>query len=89
MVPGQPSSTLHYIFGGIWTMLGLIVLALLMLACSHFQDWLKNNNEGAGAERGETGNSNNEETILVIIAGEKRPTFLATPVSIEASSTGV
>ena len=82
-------------------MLGLIAFALLILACSYWRlsGRLDNNSEGADAERdvesGEkgAGDSNKqvkvyEEKILVIMAGEEKPTCLATPVPNKASSFG-
>ncbi|XVE53496.1 hypothetical protein DITRI_Ditri03aG0007900 [Diplodiscus trichospermus] len=100
----QPRSPWHspvpYLFGGLAAMLGLIAFALLILACSYWRlsGCLDNNSEGADAERdvesGEKeGDSNKqvkvyEEKILVIMAGDEKPTFLATPVSTKASSFG-
>ncbi|XWS26128.1 hypothetical protein CRYUN_Cryun26dG0004300 [Craigia yunnanensis] len=100
----QPRSPWHspvpYLFGGLAAMLGLIAFALLILACSYWRlsGRLDNNSEGADAERdvesGEKECDSNkqvkvyEEKILVIMAGEEKPTFLATPVSTKASSFG-
>ncbi|XP_022751817.1 protein GLUTAMINE DUMPER 5-like [Durio zibethinus] len=93
-------SPVPYLFGGLAAMLGLIAFALLILACSYWRlsGRLDNNSEGADAERdiesGEKeGDSNKqvmvyEEKILVIMAGEEKPTFLATPVFTKASSFG-
>lgn len=79
-------------------MLGLIAFALLILACSYWR--LSGYLEGDGAaerdlEAGE-GKSDDtqkpppvfEEKILVIMAGEVKPTFLATPMSSRSSSFG-
>ncbi|KAK6249320.1 hypothetical protein QUC31_020885 [Theobroma cacao] len=100
----QPRSPWHspvpYLFGGLAAMLGLIAFALLILACSYWRlsGRLDNNSEGGAegdVESGEKdqGDSNKqvkvyEEKILVIMAGEEKPTFLATPVSTKASSFG-
>ncbi|XWS72793.1 hypothetical protein CRYUN_Cryun02cG0071200 [Craigia yunnanensis] len=94
-------SPVPYLFGGLAAMLGLIAFSLLILACSYWRlsGRLDNNSEGADAERDvesgkkEVGDSNKqvkvyEEKILVIMAGEEKPTFLATPVSNKASSFG-
>ncbi|XWS44981.1 hypothetical protein CRYUN_Cryun15aG0096600 [Craigia yunnanensis] len=83
-------------------MMGLIVFALLILACSYWQlsCHLDNNSKGADAEKDVEndekeviGDSNlqvkvYEEKVLMIMAGEEKPTFLATPVSNKASSFG-
>ena len=95
-------SPVPYLFGGLAAMMGLIAFTLLLLACSYWRlsGRLDNNSEGADAERdvesGEkeaAGDSNKqvkvyEEKILVIMAGEEKPTFLATPVSNKTSSFG-
>lgn len=79
-------------------MLGLIAFALLILACSYWK--LSGYLEGDGAaERdleADEGKSDDtqkpapvfEEKILVIMAGEVKPTFLATPMSSRSSSLG-
>ncbi|KAE8700296.1 Protein GLUTAMINE DUMPER 1 [Hibiscus syriacus] len=100
----QPRSPWHspvpYLFGGLATMLGLIAFALLILACSYWRlsGLLDNHGEGGDAERDvESGENEGESTkpvkvyeekILVIMAGEEKPTFLATPVCTKASSFG-
>ncbi|XVF48229.1 hypothetical protein PTKIN_Ptkin03bG0173000 [Pterospermum kingtungense] len=94
-------SPVPYLFGGLAAMLGLIAFALLILACSYWRLFgrYEENSEGAAAERDvesgekEFGDSDKqvkvyEEKILVIMAGEEKPTFLATPVSNKASSFG-
>lgn len=83
-------------------MLGLIAFALLILACSYWKlsGYLENGNEGdeRDLESGEGANKTGEdqkqqsvafeEKILVIMAGEVKPTFLATPMSSRSSSFG-
>ncbi|KAE8056793.1 hypothetical protein FH972_013532 [Carpinus fangiana] len=102
-VGAQPHSPWHspvpYLFGGLAAMLGLIAFALLILACSYWR--LSGYLEGDGpAERDlEAGEGKSdddaqkpppvfEEKILVIMAGEAKPTFLATPMSSRSSSFG-
>ncbi|MBA0594351.1 hypothetical protein E1A91_D05G068000v1 [Gossypium mustelinum] len=103
---GQPRSPWHspvpYLFGGLAAMLGLIAFALLILACSYWRlsGRLDNNSEGGDVERDVESGENEgdstkqvkvyEEKILVIMAGEEKPTFLATPVIVctKASSFG-
>lgn len=93
-------SPVPYLFGGLAALLGLIAFALLMLACSFWKlsgylDGGSQEDGGSGegdveAGAGEGGKPVFEEKILVIMAGEVRPTFLATPtVSSRSSSFGV
>ena len=76
-------------------MLGLIAFALLILACSYWK--LSGvHDSGAGEDSGEvTGDEKPTEAstataylngIFVIMAGEMKPTFLATPATSRASS---
>ncbi|KAK1367642.1 Glutamine dumper 1 [Heracleum sosnowskyi] len=74
-------SPVPYLFGSLAAMLGLITFALLILACSY---WKK---RGGGHERDiETGVKKPEkskdfpghEKVAVIMAGDEKPTFLAT-----------
>ncbi|EYU42448.1 hypothetical protein ABFS82_10G133200 [Erythranthe guttata] len=93
-------SPVPYLFGGLAAMLGLIAFALLILACSYWKlsGYLENRG-GDAAERdleaGETEDGGSktaapvmEEKFLVIMAGQEKPTFLATPMSSRASSFG-
>ncbi|KAK9055212.1 hypothetical protein SSX86_026294 [Deinandra increscens subsp. villosa] len=93
-------SPVPYLFGGLAAMLGLISFALLILACSYWK--LSGETESSGGGQGErdleAGDSKPdnhekevpvfEEKYLVIMAGEARPTFLATVVSSRVSSFG-
>ncbi|KAE9464279.1 hypothetical protein C3L33_03820, partial [Rhododendron williamsianum] len=97
-------SPVPYLFGGLAAMLGLIAFALLILACSYWKlsghlnaDDDDNNNISAerDVELGEADADEKrklppvfEEKILVIMAGQVKPTFLATPVSSRNSSFG-
>uniref|UniRef100_A0A0E0LVE4 Uncharacterized protein n=1 Tax=Oryza punctata TaxID=4537 RepID=A0A0E0LVE4_ORYPU len=94
-------SPVPYLFGGLAAMLGLIAFALLILACSYWKlsGYLEG---GAGRGRDDDGASADgakpaaselpppiwEEKILVIMAGDVKPTYLATPMSSRASSFG-
>ncbi|KAJ8562105.1 hypothetical protein K7X08_011396 [Anisodus acutangulus] len=96
-------SPVPYLFGGLAAMLGLIAFALLILACSYwrFSGYLEENQEG-DIEEGSNNNNNNgngdgktveppilEEKFLVIMAGQLKPTYIATPsLSSRASSFG-
>ncbi|KAL6533804.1 hypothetical protein OROHE_013637 [Orobanche hederae] len=85
----QWRSPVPYLFGGLAAMLGLIAVALLILACSYWKL------SGAGEDGGEGGADVSqkvdggsdanaapvfEEKFLVIMAGDVEPSFLATPM---------
>uniref|UniRef100_A0A0D9X5T5 Uncharacterized protein n=1 Tax=Leersia perrieri TaxID=77586 RepID=A0A0D9X5T5_9ORYZ len=92
-------SPVPYLFGGLAAMLGLITLALLILACSY---WKLNNYLGTGEHSsaddgggdGDGGGSKSPATasssspvvlrdlVAVVMAGERLPTFLATPMIV-------
>ncbi|XP_022886116.1 protein GLUTAMINE DUMPER 3-like [Olea europaea var. sylvestris] len=96
--PAQHSpwhSPVPYLFGGFAAMLGLIGFALLILACSYWKlsGYLENQGETErDLEAGEVNGSVKavppvfEEKYLVILAGQEKPTCLATPMSSRASS---
>ncbi|KAJ3708013.1 hypothetical protein LUZ61_011718 [Rhynchospora tenuis] len=86
-------SPVPYLFGGIAAMMGVIALALLILACSYwklsgFLDSVSSNEESSSGAEGEKGSSDSDvgpvivqtEHVAVIMAGQERPTYLATPV---------
>ncbi|KZV49915.1 protein GLUTAMINE DUMPER 3 [Dorcoceras hygrometricum] len=91
-------SPVPYLFGGLAAMLGLIAFALLILACSYWKlsGHLENQGENdrdleageGGGGAAETARPVLEEKYLVIMAGQEKPTFLATPMSSRASSFG-
>lgn len=100
VTPHSPwHSPVPYLFGGLAAMLGLIAFSLLILACSYWK--LSGFLDGSRREDGDPGEGDVEagtggdggkpvfeEKILVIMAGEVKPTFLATPVSSLSSSFG-
>lgn len=89
-------SPIPYLFGGLAAMLGLIAFALLILACSYWRltgqllDEENNNRSMENEKEGENSNKESvkvyEEKVLVIMAGDQNPTFLATPVFPRSSS---
>ncbi|KAL6520662.1 hypothetical protein OROMI_032222 [Orobanche minor] len=87
-------SPVPYLFGGMAAMLGLIAFALMVLACSYWKLSGYPENRGGQGERDlEAGEAASqppvmEEKFLVIMAGQEKPTFLATPMSSRASSFG-
>ncbi|XP_019160088.1 PREDICTED: protein GLUTAMINE DUMPER 5-like [Ipomoea nil] len=98
--PSQSPSPVPYLFGGLAAMMGLIACAVLILICSY---WRLAGPLGTGddPERDpETGDGNGndgsaaappavmEEKLLVILAGQEKPTCLATPVASRVSSFG-
>jgi hypothetical protein len=85
-------SPVPYLFGGLAAMLGLIALALLTLACTYWRLTGYLNSTGAngemnshGAARKGTGAGDSDMAppvkvhVAVIMAGEVKPTYLATP----------
>lgn len=83
-------------------MLGLIAFALLILACSYWrfstghldngesggEGDLESGGDGKGGDSRKMGPVLFEEKIVVIMAGDEKPRFLATPMSSRASSFG-
>ncbi|KAJ8538784.1 hypothetical protein K7X08_030080 [Anisodus acutangulus] len=92
MVQRSPWHTpVPYLFGGLAAMLGLIAFALLILACSYWKlsSHLRENNENDHDHDTEARESEKpvtvmmpvyEEKIVVIMAGDMRPSYLAKPV---------
>lgn len=91
----QPStwhSPVPYLFGGLAAMLGLIAFALMILACSYWRlsgreqniDQNRDLENGGEKDRNDAASMANEkvyeEKILVIMAGDQNPSYLATPV---------
>ncbi|BAT78057.1 hypothetical protein LR48_Vigan04g228500 [Vigna angularis] len=91
-------SPVPYLFGGLAAMLGLIAFALLILACSYWkisgaleneENRERNMENGGGEKQGDSENKESvtvyEDKILVIMAGDEKPTFLATPKASSVS----
>ncbi|KAJ3677141.1 hypothetical protein LUZ60_002865 [Juncus effusus] len=91
-------SPIPYLFGGLAAMIGLIAFALLILACSYWKlsGYLEGSNN---RDNGDSSSASEkpaqlpvaatmcyDEKIVVIMAGDENPTFLATPVSSRSSS---
>lgn len=92
---GGPHSPWHspvpYLFGGLAAMLGLIAFALLILACSYWRlsgylDGEENESRERDLEAGDVKPNKMAvkpvalpEKFLVIMAGDVKPTYLATP----------
>ncbi|RDX98612.1 Protein GLUTAMINE DUMPER 2, partial [Mucuna pruriens] len=71
------TSPIPYLFGGLALMLALIGLALLILACSYSKSSSSTSNEEKTTKRMEV---DSEPKIVVIMAGDSNPTYLAKPV---------
>ena len=96
--PHSPwQSPVPYLFGGLAAMLGLIAFALLILACSYWKlsgylDADRDRRAGVAGADGEKGSAAGaarpaagfQEHVVVIMAGEEMPTFLATPAASRA-----
>jgi hypothetical protein len=89
-------SPVPYLFCGITAMMGTIALALLILACSYWKlssylDADTSNGEPRSDAEGEKRSSGSDVGpvvlqrvhVAVIMAGQERPTYLATPVEKE------
>ncbi|CAI9298190.1 unnamed protein product [Lactuca saligna] len=87
-----------YFFGGLAAVLGLIAFALLILACTYLNptdDDQNNGDEETDLEAGDAKSDSHkkeltvfEDKYLVIMAGDAKPTFLATPVTSKTLSFG-
>lgn len=77
------NSPVPYLFGGLALMLGLIALALVVLACSY----KATSSSSSGEDEAKPTRPSHvlqpemEPKIVVIMAGDENPTFLAKPVS--------
>jgi len=77
------TSPTPYLFGGLALMLAIITFALIILACTCQENSLSTN--AGGNEEKDTKNVEMvvdlEPKIVVIMAGDTNPTYLAKPVS--------
>ncbi|CAJ1836358.1 unnamed protein product [Sphenostylis stenocarpa] len=77
------SSPIPYLFGGLALMLAVIAVALLMIACSYRKNYYVSNSasdEEKPPKMVEEEVDVSEPKIVVIMAGESNPTYLAKPV---------
>ncbi|CAJ2669231.1 unnamed protein product [Trifolium pratense] len=80
------SSPVPYIFGGLAFILGVITIALLLIACSFFKQYSSStspNDEDKSSNMHvmDMDQMNLEPKIVVIMPGESNPTHLAKPLS--------
>ncbi|GLJ43177.1 hypothetical protein SUGI_0896360 [Cryptomeria japonica] len=80
---GIGKSPIPYLFGGVAAMLALIAVALLILACSF---WKLSGHSGEANDDGSVEKKtevwkeeDSEKKVVVIMAGDAEPTFLAKP----------
>ncbi|CAN4095607.1 unnamed protein product [Withania somnifera] len=85
-----------YLFAGVASMLVLITFALVILACSYWKrsGFPRDDTESGAGEKlagdvYKVSKEDFEEKIVVIMAGDLNPSFLATPVSSRGNSFGV
>ncbi|KAF7822329.1 Protein GLUTAMINE DUMPER 2 [Senna tora] len=74
-------SPIPYLFGGLALMLLLIAIALFVLACSHRKRQSSDDEEKSGATKTTPSVESSEPKILVIMAGDTNPSYLANPIS--------
>lgn len=89
---GWKSTVPIYLFGGLAAMLGLIAFALLILACSYWKlSGYRNSGDTAGEGKPDDGGATEKggevvlNSVLVIMAGDQKPTFLATATPVATS----
>jgi len=80
------SSPIPYLFGGLALVLGVIAIALLIIACSfrkQYSSSTSTNDEEKSSNMHvvDMDQVSSEPKIVVIMAGESNPTYLAKPVS--------
>lgn len=77
------NSPIPYLFGGIAAMLGLIAIALVILACS-FRETSRSSNDEAEEKPAKQPVAamqlEMEPKIVVIMAGDENPTYIANPI---------
>ncbi|KAL3532930.1 hypothetical protein ACH5RR_006451 [Cinchona calisaya] len=86
------TSPVPYLYRGLGAMLGLIAFALIVLVCSYCKPNEERNLEAGDQDGSGDCNRNKtppvpEESFLVIMPGQERPTCLATKTSSSASGT--
>ncbi|KAK6913435.1 hypothetical protein RJ641_023036 [Dillenia turbinata] len=85
------NSPLPYLFGGLALMLGLIALALILLACSYRNSFSNSRNDNEEEKSVKPGRSASPEShkpkFVVIMPGDDNPTYVANPVVTVSSSS--
>ncbi|KAF5748892.1 hypothetical protein HS088_TW04G00853 [Tripterygium wilfordii] len=84
-------SPIPYLFGGLGLMMLLISVALIMLACSLKK--ISNNSSTVDDEQLKSASKpvnrviDMEPKLVVIMAGDDKPTYIATPITSSSSSS--
>ncbi|KAI3880769.1 hypothetical protein MKX03_034670 [Papaver bracteatum] len=100
LIHSPSHSPIPYLFGGLAAMLCLIALSLLILACSHkkLSSFLDSDRERSRNDAEINGDEKSteeeaigvpavyEDQIVVIMAGDVKPSYLATPIYLNTSS---
>ncbi|KAL3640228.1 hypothetical protein CASFOL_015196 [Castilleja foliolosa] len=80
----QWNSPVPYLFGGIALVIGLIAIALMIIACSHKNSSTSDDDESSSEKSEKPVHAlrpEMEPRIVVIMAGETNPTYLAKPIA--------
>ncbi|KAG7559338.1 hypothetical protein ISN45_Aa05g009350 [Arabidopsis thaliana x Arabidopsis arenosa] len=87
-------SPVPYLFGGLFLLVLLIALALLSLVCTHQKSPSSSNNNNPIDEEDDVGDKEAKPItskylpkIVVILAGDNKPTCLAVPVVVPPPSS--
>ncbi|KAF3957696.1 hypothetical protein ACB098_01G220300 [Castanea mollissima] len=85
------NSPIPYLFGGLALMLGLIAVALSILACSYGKTFSNSPSDADQEKQAKAVNTkaDSEPKVVVIMAGDDIPTYLAKPVSSTGHSEEV
>ncbi|XP_020571253.1 protein GLUTAMINE DUMPER 2-like [Phalaenopsis equestris] len=83
----QPwQSPIPYLFGGLAAMMVLIAVALILLACyQHRSLAVESRQPASRPEKSEISTTEMERGVVVIMAGDELPTYLANPLRQPAS----
>ncbi|ONK68230.1 uncharacterized protein A4U43_C05F9050 [Asparagus officinalis] len=88
----QPwQSPTPYIFGGLASVMGLILIALIVLVCSDHKssDGDENSRSQPEAPAAVSPVEREAKVMVVIMAGDDEPTFLAKPYDVEPTTSVV
>ncbi|CAL9073994.1 unnamed protein product [Musa acuminata var. zebrina] len=78
-VPNVWQTPVPYLFGGFGAVMILIAAALIILACSHRRSAIRC---GSSEEKPVIVHADMEPRVVVVMAGDDKPRFLAQPFSL-------